>query len=265
MATFLVSVRTTNSFTGGEGVEIATDPPTAGDLIVFFYGLRDSDDTQCPLASVSEPSGGQTWNHADDGTVDLADLRADMEFHLIGARWLVSDGTTLGTIFVTSNQTGRSWWLGMVTVRDAAVSDWDLIKLAFDGSASTNVASIPSGSTGELPAGNKVAIGIGTSRTNLENLSHDSGFTSFTDINGVAEVDAGSANYIISRLETSATTAINLTTSEANGASRMASAVLVFAPNTGTEPESPLIASDGELTVVGGTLSVMTASGPVPV
>lgn len=249
--------------------------PTSGNLVVLVYGARDADNTQCPSFTVSTPSSG-TWSSMDDGVYDLdVDLRADMEYHTFGAKYLTSDGNSIGSITITPNQNVNSWWAGLIEINESGVSDWTLEVVVADGSATSNVSSIASGSTGTLSANAKVAIGLGASRTATENLTVNDGFSSLSSEDLLAEVDAGSANWIAAWKSLSATTALNMTATESSGASRMASAVMVFAENAGgtnATATPTVVTADGSVlspTVTATTNATATpttvgATGEVP-
>ncbi len=188
--------------------------PTSGNLLVLFYGARDDANNATPAFTM--PSG---WTKVAE--------TSPMEFHACGIAWKVSDGTSEGTITVTADITCDSWWIGVVEFNESGVTDWVLDQASANGSGANNVSSIASGSTGTLGSSVGVAAIAGTSRTNTENLSTDTG-TSLAATDADFEVDASAANFIAAWLSLTATTALDATISESSGSSRMGAAIATF-------------------------------------
>jgi len=233
--------------------------PTAGNLLVFGFGGRDSGDTISPVFS-SITSG---WN--------FIGMTAPMQYHIAGLAWKVSNGTeTAVTAFFT--ETFGSNWYWVAEFNSSTVTAWSVAASVFNGSGSTSTSSIASGPTGVLPSDVGVVVGVGTSRTASEGLtlSGVSGLQSKSQmqaLNGSFWLDAGSANFAASWGWLSSTASLNLSVSESTGSSRMGAGLVVFRDGSSSNPTVTGTAA-GSISVIGsayGALATTIFHGDVPV
>lgn len=209
--------------------------PSAGNLLVVAAGGRDSDNNATPSLSLSAAN-------VSDGWASVGQL-APMEYHTVLLGWKVADGTENSDIITVENpQNLTSRWVVVFELSLGSITDWELDASALNGSNTSNVSSIASGSTGTLSSSTGLAVCFGASRTASEGLSF-SGVGTLYNLDAtdtVAKYDAGQANYIVDVFELSATTALNVTTSESTGSSRMGSGVAVFVEAGGAGIEQPV-------------------------
>lgn len=191
---------------------------TSGNLLIMVGGFRDTGNDALP--AVSSLTSGWT----------LGPVAATMEYHICFLGWKVSDGTE-ATAGYTSTGTVNSGWLGLIEFSAVGVSNWGLDTSNVNGSNTSNVGSIVTGSTGTLDANALIGVVVGTSRTNNDGLSLSgiTGLTAFT--NGfLGSYDAAAANFITEYWEVpdASTAAQEATVSESSGNSRMGAVIGVF-------------------------------------
>lgn len=198
-------------------------PPTAGNAIIGVFAGRSPDGTVTNFSVNTE-----------DGWI-LVGVASPMEAHTVGIAYKpAADGDATDDLTVTPDEDVYSIWIGLAETTHSGISEWVRDKFSVNGSDSSNVSSIATGSTGTLSSATGFAIVVGTSRTANEGLSTDTGSTTpLTDEDVNFVNDSGQANYLAAFLDLASTAALDATISESNGSSRMGAVIATFIEDAG--------------------------------